>query len=81
MYLTDIYMSAEIDEYPSLRFQDIRKKPKVTDVHTNGRPYHKVCVGWGGGGIKNSVTFSIVSVLSRDIYQNVMKKSLSRFSH
>ena len=28
VYLIDINVSAEIDEYPSLRFQDIRKKPK-----------------------------------------------------
>ena len=32
-------MSAEIDEYPSLRFEDIRKKNKVsrTDGHTDGQ--------------------------------------------
>ena len=31
-------MSAEIDEYPSLRFQDIRKKPaSLTDTRTDGQ--------------------------------------------
>ena len=40
MFLIDINVSAEIDEYPSLRFQDIRKKKqqqRVTDGHTDGR--------------------------------------------
>ena len=39
MYLIDINVSAEIDEHPSLRFQDIRKKNKVsrTDTRTDGR--------------------------------------------
>ena len=49
MYLIDINVSAEIDEYPSLRFQDIRKKSKChgwTDGHTDGQrensiPHHK----------------------------------------
>ena len=56
-------MSAEIDEYLSLRFQDIRKKPKChgrTHGRTDGRTdnvktiyptTNKVC-----GGIKNEVT-------------------------
>ena len=30
MYLIDINVSTEIDEYPSLRFQDIRKKKQVS---------------------------------------------------
>ena len=29
-------MPAEIDEYPSLHFQDIRKKTSVADGHTDG---------------------------------------------
>ena len=48
VYLIDINVSTEIDEYPSLRFQDIRKKTKVsrTDTRTDGQrensiPYHK----------------------------------------
>ena len=47
-------MSAEIDECPSLRFQDIRKnKVSPTDTQTDGQrensiPHQKVC---GGGGI------------------------------
>ena len=45
-------MSAEIDEYPSLRFKDIRKKNKVsrtdtrTDGHENSIPHHKVYGGY-----------------------------------
>ena len=57
-------MSAEIDEYPSLCFQDIRKKTKChgrTDTRSDGQcensiTHHKfvcVCVG-GGGGIINT---------------------------
>ena len=58
-------MSAEIDEYPSLHFQDIRKKQSVADTHTDGRTdnvktvvcgrkvffvvFVCVCVGGGGG--------------------------------
>ena len=46
-------MSAEIDEYPSLRFQDIRKKNKVSDGHTDGQRenskyHHKQSLGGGG---------------------------------
>ena len=51
-------MSAEIDEYPSLRFQDIRKKKQsVMDGRTHGRTdnmktlyptTNKVCRGCGG---------------------------------
>ena len=40
MYLIDINVSAEIDEYPALRFQDIRKKPKChgrTHVRSDGQ--------------------------------------------
>ena len=37
VYLTDINVSAEIDEYPSLRFQDIRKnKVSRMDTRTDG---------------------------------------------
>ena len=39
VHLIDINASAEIDEYPSLCFQDIRKKPKChgrTDGGTDG---------------------------------------------
>ena len=58
-------MSAEIDEYPSLRFQDIRKKTvSRTDTRTEGRtdgltngqrensiPHlHKQSLRGGGGG-------------------------------
>ena len=32
-----INVSAEIDGYPSLRFQDIRKKNSVADGHTDGQ--------------------------------------------
>ena len=35
VYRIDINVSAEIDEYSSLRFQDIRKKQSVTDGHTD----------------------------------------------
>ena len=59
VHFTDINVSAEIDEYPSLRFQDIRKKPASrTDTwmerQTDGRensihPTNKVCRGGGGG--------------------------------
>ena len=56
MYLIDIIVSAEIDEYPSLRFQDIRKKKKVSDGHTDGqhensKPHHKQSLRGGGGGL------------------------------
>ena len=37
VYLIDINVFAEIDEYPSVRFQDIRKNQSVTDRHTDGR--------------------------------------------
>ena len=51
VHLIDINVSAEIDEYPSLRFQDIRKNQSVTDGHTDGRensiPHNKQSL-WGG---------------------------------
>ena len=67
MYLIDINVSAEIDEYPSLRFQDIREKKSVTDGHADGRTdnvktvyptTNKVC----GGIIKivSSLWFSLL---------------------
>ena len=37
MYFIDIKVFAEIDEYPSLSFQDIRKKQNVSDGHKPGR--------------------------------------------
>ena len=52
-----IKVSAETDEYPSLRFQDTMKKPELrmdtlTDgQHENSIPLtNKVCGGAGGGG-------------------------------
>ena len=55
MYLIDINVSAEIDEYPSLRSQDIRKKTKchgrahgrMDNVKTVYPTTNKVC----GGGV------------------------------
>ena len=46
VHLIDINVSAEIDEYPSLRFQDIRKINSFEDGHTDGQrensiPPHK----------------------------------------
>ena len=38
MYLIDINVSAEIDEYPSLHFQDIRENPKCHG-RTHGRTW------------------------------------------
>ena len=63
-------MSAEMDEYPSLRFQDIRKKPAPrTDTRTDGRickqyilppPHtHKQSLGGGGGGRYNDIFTSV----------------------
>ena len=55
VYHIDINVSAEIDEYPSLRFQDIRKNQSVTDRHNDGWTDHmktvypttnKVCGGY-----------------------------------
>ena len=50
-------MSAETDEYPSLRFQDIRKNQSVADGHTDERtngcentPPQSLQGGGGGGG-------------------------------
>ena len=38
MYLIDINVSEEINEYPSLRFQDIRKKTvSQMDGHADGQ--------------------------------------------
>ena len=53
MYLIDINVFAEIDEYPSVRFQDIRKKKnKVSrmDTRTNGRSDR-----WTNGQRENSI--------------------------
>ena len=64
MYLIDIDVSAEIDEYPSLRFQDIRKKKTKCHGRTDGRTdnvktvyliTNKVCGGGGGGGCIESI--------------------------
>ena len=52
MYLIDINVSAETDEYPSLRFQDIRKnKVSRTDTRTDNvktvyPSTNKVCGGY-----------------------------------
>ena len=64
MYLIDINVSAEIDEYSSLRFQDIRKKKQnVTDGRTHGRTdnvkivyptTNKVCGGYNKNKKKGS---------------------------
>ena len=59
MYLIDINVSAEIDEYPSLRIQDIRKNPKChrqTDVEIVYPTTNKVC----GGYNKNVDLFNLV---------------------
>ena len=61
-------MSAEIDEYPSLRYQDIRKKKtnSVVDGHTDGRtdgqhensipaPHKQSLREGGGGGYKKTL--------------------------
>ena len=52
VHLTDINVSAEIDEYPTLRFQAMRKNQSATDGGTYGRaswkqysrPETKVCI-------------------------------------
>ena len=35
VHLIDIYVSAKIDEYQSLHFQDMRKKNSITDGYTD----------------------------------------------
>ena len=52
-------MSAEIDEYPSLRFQDIRKKPKchgrmdgqTDNMKTVYPTTNKVCGGYNNNAV------------------------------
>ena len=54
VHLIDINVSAEIDENPSLRFQDIWKKPKcrgwthgrIDNVKTVYPTTNKVCMGY-----------------------------------
>ena len=57
-------MSAEIDEYPSLYFQDIRKKKQsVTDGHMDGRTEgrtDKVKTAKFAGGIMSLVMRKLV---------------------
>ena len=50
VYLIDINMSAEIDEYPSLRFQDIRRKKRHTDGRTTWKQYTPPQTKFAGGG-------------------------------
>ena len=55
VYLIDINVFAEIDDYPSVRFQDIRKNQSVTDGHTDvltdGRTYTPTQTKFAGGGV------------------------------
>ena len=39
VYLIDINVSAEINEYQLLRFQDIGENQSVTDGHTDGHSH------------------------------------------
>ena len=64
VHLIDINVSAEIDDYPSLRFQDIRKKPvSQTDTRTDGRensiPPLFVCVGGVGYNKRDTVVYTL----------------------
>ena len=72
VYLVVIYVYAKTDEYPSLRFQDIRNKPKChgqTHGRTDGQreisiPHHKQSLR--GGGI--NITFWLEYFISYICY-------------
>ena len=71
-------MSAETDEYPSLRFQDIRKKPVSRATHgwtsENSIPHHKQGLQKGGGG-----GIMIESSPEMKVYKVVMLQYLLAF--
>ena len=78
MYLIDINVSAEIDEYPSLRFQNIRKKTKChgrTHGRTDGQrensiPHDKQTLP-GGGGIITSTNYRILLTVLLLLYTRI----------
>ena len=54
VHLIDINVSADMDEYPSLHFQDIRKNPKCHGVNTD-----RQMDGWTDGR-ENSFQYNYI---------------------